>query len=148
MMKWLAPFASVLGLVLGSAAAGGEGGAPAPPLQQQLEKEGVAALARAARAQGDASRGAFVFYRPELVCTRDGYFGYAEVNWADPWAKWTWHSISERIAADKFETDDKSLRLSPNELDSVVYCFGKGPKIEQVQDLAQKIDGNAPGDYQ
>src|SRR5262249_14967204 len=49
------------------------------------------------------------------------------------------------IAAEKFETDDHSLRLSPNELDNVVYCVGKGPKIEQVQDLAQKIDGNAPG---
>jgi type II secretory pathway component GspD/PulD (secretin) len=49
------------------------------------------------------------------------------------------------IAPDKFETDDKSLRLSPNELDSVVYCFGKGPKIEQAQELARQIDGNAPG---
>ena len=40
--------------------------------------------------------------KPELVCTRDGYFGYATVNWSAPWEKWEWHSISERIAADRF----------------------------------------------
>ena len=40
--------------------------------------------------------------KPEVVCTRDGYFGYAEVNWSDPWKKWTWRPISERIAADRF----------------------------------------------
>jgi len=47
---------------------------PAPnngaALQQQLMKEDPAALAKAARSQGDASRGALVFYRPELACTR------------------------------------------------------------------------------
>jgi putative heme-binding domain-containing protein len=39
-------------------------------LQQQLLKEDGAALAKAARLQGDPSRGAIVFYRPELACTR------------------------------------------------------------------------------
>jgi putative heme-binding domain-containing protein len=43
---------------------------PAPALQQHLEREGVAALAKASREQGDATRGAVVFYRPELACTR------------------------------------------------------------------------------
>ncbi len=61
-------FALVLGVSL---AAGGRGaGEPVPTLQQQLEKEGVAALVRAAREHGDAARGAVVFYRPELTCTR------------------------------------------------------------------------------
>lgn len=40
--------------------------------------------------------------KPELVCTRDGYFGYAEVNWSKPFEKWTFHTISERIAPDRF----------------------------------------------
>jgi hypothetical protein len=40
--------------------------------------------------------------RPELICTRDGYFGYATVNWSEPFGKWTWHSVSERIAPTKF----------------------------------------------
>jgi putative heme-binding domain-containing protein len=41
-----------------------------PTLQQQLLAENLTALARAAREQGDASRGALVFYRPDLACTR------------------------------------------------------------------------------
>jgi putative heme-binding domain-containing protein len=41
-----------------------------PPLQQQLLQEDVSALARAVRAQGDATRGALVFYRPDLQCAR------------------------------------------------------------------------------
>jgi putative heme-binding domain-containing protein len=41
-----------------------------PTLQQQLASEDAEALAREARAKGDATRGALVFYRPELVCTR------------------------------------------------------------------------------
>ncbi|MHB1422974.1 MAG: DUF6797 domain-containing protein [Gemmataceae bacterium] len=39
-------------------------------LQQQLLREDAATLARAARQQGDASRGAIVFHRPDLLCTR------------------------------------------------------------------------------
>jgi putative heme-binding domain-containing protein len=48
----------------------GRAAEPGPVLQQQLLKEDVAALARAARERGDASRGAIVFYRPDLACTR------------------------------------------------------------------------------
>jgi hypothetical protein len=44
--------------------------APGPTLQQRLVKDDAATLAKAARAQGDASRGAVVFYRPDLLCTR------------------------------------------------------------------------------
>src|SRR5437879_3548345 len=43
---------------------------PARSLQQQLLEEGAAALARAARERGDPGRGALVFYRPQLTCTR------------------------------------------------------------------------------
>src|SRR5262249_55601831 len=43
---------------------------PKPTLQQQLLREDGALLARAARKQGDASRGAVIFYRPDLACTR------------------------------------------------------------------------------
>lgn len=43
---------------------------PRPALQQQLLKEGAAALAKAAREKGDASRGALVFHRLDLACTR------------------------------------------------------------------------------
>ncbi|MFO0875895.1 MAG: DPP IV N-terminal domain-containing protein [Gemmataceae bacterium] len=48
---------------------------PAPPaipptLTQQLLKESPADLARAARAQGDAGRGAVLFFQPFLTCAR------------------------------------------------------------------------------
>jgi putative heme-binding domain-containing protein len=46
------------------------GAGPAPDLQRQLLDEGAAALAKAARERGDPGRGALVFYRPELTCTR------------------------------------------------------------------------------
>jgi putative heme-binding domain-containing protein len=39
-------------------------------LQRQLLREGAETLARAARERGDPGRGALVFYRPELTCTR------------------------------------------------------------------------------
>ena len=41
-----------------------------PTLSQQLAKESAEALAKAARELGDAARGAIVFYRPDLLCTR------------------------------------------------------------------------------
>lgn len=40
--------------------------------------------------------------RPELVCTRDGFFGFATVNWEKPLEPWQFHPISERIAAERF----------------------------------------------
>ncbi len=43
---------------------------PELALHQQLLKEDAAALAKAAREKGDASRGAVVFHRPDLLCTR------------------------------------------------------------------------------
>lgn len=40
--------------------------------------------------------------RPELVCTRDGFFGFATVDWNQPFAAWNFHPISEQITATKF----------------------------------------------
>lgn len=45
-------------------------GEPIPTLSQQLLEEKAEVLAKTARAQGDASRGAVVFYRAELSCVR------------------------------------------------------------------------------
>jgi putative heme-binding domain-containing protein len=44
--------------------------AGAPTFSQQLAKESVEVLAKSARDQGDASRGAIVFHRAELNCVR------------------------------------------------------------------------------
>lgn len=40
--------------------------------------------------------------RPELVCTRDGFFGFATIDWSKPLAAWTFHAISEKITATRF----------------------------------------------
>ncbi|HLU48910.1 MAG TPA: VCBS repeat-containing protein, partial [Planctomycetota bacterium] len=40
--------------------------------------------------------------RPELVCTRDGRYGYATIDFEKPFAPWTFHAVSEKIAADRF----------------------------------------------
>ncbi|MCA9264412.1 MAG: VCBS repeat-containing protein [Planctomycetales bacterium] len=40
--------------------------------------------------------------RPELVCTRDGFFGFATVDWDKPFEAWTFHPVSVQIAASRF----------------------------------------------
>lgn len=40
--------------------------------------------------------------KPELVCTRDKRFGYAEIEIGPAFATWKFHIISDPIAADKF----------------------------------------------
>ena len=40
--------------------------------------------------------------RPELVCTRDGFFGFATVNWEEPFGRWEFHPISEQVTAKRF----------------------------------------------
>ena len=40
--------------------------------------------------------------RPELLCTHDGYFGYATIDWNRPFAPWTFHNVSQQIAPKPF----------------------------------------------
>lgn len=40
--------------------------------------------------------------KPELVCSTDGYFGYAEFYPTDPTRPWTFHKISDQTAGGKF----------------------------------------------
>lgn len=40
--------------------------------------------------------------RPELVCTRDGFFGFATIDWNKPFEPWTFHPISEQVADKRF----------------------------------------------
>jgi hypothetical protein len=39
---------------------------------------------------------------PELVCTRDGFFGFATIDPEHPLSSWTFHPISEQIAPKQF----------------------------------------------
>ena len=40
--------------------------------------------------------------RPELVCTRDGFFGYATIDWARPFEPWKFNAISAQVTDKKF----------------------------------------------
>ena len=40
--------------------------------------------------------------RPELVCTRDGFFGYATIDWSRPFEPWKFTAISEQVTDKKF----------------------------------------------
>ncbi|KLU05256.1 putative transmembrane protein [Rhodopirellula islandica] len=40
--------------------------------------------------------------KPELICTRDGFFGFATVDWDRPFEAWEFHPISEQVAPKKF----------------------------------------------
>lgn len=40
--------------------------------------------------------------RPELVCTRDGFFGFATVDWETPLQPWTFHAVSAQVADQRF----------------------------------------------
>ena len=40
--------------------------------------------------------------KPELLCTTDGFIGYATVDWKDPAKPWTFHKISEKGGWHKF----------------------------------------------
>lgn len=40
--------------------------------------------------------------RPELVCTFDGFFGYASIDWQHPFEKWQFHKVSEKVAPGQF----------------------------------------------
>jgi putative heme-binding domain-containing protein len=57
---------AALALALAGTAAAG----PAPGLREQLARESAADLAAAAREQGDAARGAVLFFQPSLACAR------------------------------------------------------------------------------
>ncbi len=61
----LAAFAFLVGAQLPAPVQGAE-----PSLQDQLLKESVAELAKAARERGDAGRGAVLFFQPFLTCAK------------------------------------------------------------------------------
>ena len=40
--------------------------------------------------------------RPELVCSRDGFFGYATIDWSRPFEPWKFVAISAQVTDKKF----------------------------------------------
>ena len=62
--------------------------------KEQLSREGAAALAKAAVSQGDARRGAIVFYQPQLLCASCHRQGRDAVKGLGP----TWRRSARRSA--------------------------------------------------
>ena len=65
----------IVSLLRATCAFGDDGSLVVPTLEKQLLAEGSAVLAKAARQQGDATRGAVLFYQPHLTCTKCHTFG-------------------------------------------------------------------------
>jgi hypothetical protein len=40
--------------------------------------------------------------RPELICTFEGMYGFATVDWDKPFEKWTFHAVSDKSAPEQF----------------------------------------------
>jgi putative membrane-bound dehydrogenase-like protein len=40
--------------------------------------------------------------RPELICTHNGYWGYATLDWQNPWQPWQFHNVSPPNAPKPF----------------------------------------------
>jgi hypothetical protein len=102
--------------------------------------------------------------RPELVCTHDGYFGYATIDWSKPLEAWTFHNVSEQNAPKPFghglgvgDVDGDGRRdiitkdgwfAQPEKLDGASWQFHKakfaGPGGAEM--YAYDVDGDGDND--
>ena len=73
---------------------------------------------------------------PELVCTRDGYFGYVEINPANGLEPWNFYPISERIAPERF---GHGLGVGDVNGDGRLDILMKDGWFEQPEDLTQGL---------
>lgn len=73
---------------------------------------------------------------PELVCTRDGYFGWVEINPANGLEPWNFYPISERIAPERF---GHGLGVGDVNGDGRLDVLMKDGWFEQPEDLTQGL---------
>lgn len=73
---------------------------------------------------------------PELVCTRDGYFGWVEINPANGLETWNFYPISERIAPERF---GHGLGVGDVNGDGRLDVLMKDGWFEQPEDLTQGL---------
>lgn len=73
---------------------------------------------------------------PELVCTREGYFGYVEINPANGLEPWNFYPISEHIAPERF---GHGLGVGDVNGDGRIDVLMKDGWFEQPEDLTQGL---------
>ncbi|MGV3663822.1 MAG: FG-GAP repeat domain-containing protein [Prosthecobacter sp.] len=74
--------------------------------------------------------------KPELVCTRDGYFGYVEMNLSAPLETWNFYPISEKMAPTRF---GHGLGVGDVNKDGRLDVLMKDGWFEQPEDLTQGL---------
>ena len=82
--------------------------------------------------------------KPELVCTRDGKYGYATIDWKNPFKPWTFHAISKKVTATRF---GHGLGIGDINGDKRLDLIAKNGWFEQPKSLAsggRKPAGNNP----
>ncbi|REK15517.1 MAG: VCBS repeat-containing protein [Planctomycetota bacterium] len=72
--------------------------------------------------------------RPELVCTNGGYFGYATIDWSQPFSPWTFHRVSEKNAPQPF---GHGLGVGDINGDGRTDILAKDGWFEQPEELGQ-----------
>ena len=71
--------------------------------------------------------------RPELVCTRDGYFGFATIDWSKPFDAWGFTAISGQVTDKKF---GHGLGVGDVNGDGRMDVIHKGGWFEQPKELS------------
>ena len=71
--------------------------------------------------------------RPELVCTRDGFFGYANIDWSKPFEPWQFIAVSGQVTDKKF---GHGLGIGDINSDNRLDIIHKGGWFEQPKELA------------